>query len=553
MKVDITKKQVKKIFKGRIGKVRILAILVSCILYYIIIDFYDKKLNVFEFTRFVSKDYTLYTGTKGGKYFDIGQALDNYDNNYRWKFNKFLFDINVTSEITAGGYQNALKVLTNSRSFGLVEDDIYSDNDLVRQQLNYVSPLYIERMHFLYSKEKFENKEIIISSNTDKQVLSLLAKRKIATGPIGSGTKILASYIFSELNDQIKKNNEKDTNLIGNNLLGTSLKDVYLKLKTGEIAAMMVIAGVKIASIDSLLATGKFGLISIDPSLTSELNQKYNLNLRITDFKNISTLEAIYSKINIDKVATFGTYCYLVSNKQIPPSDVRLMLMKIKKLAEKPFKDENHFKDLPLNEFNFLDTYENTDKYAKASIIRNLLLFLSSVIISSITILSFYVWAISKIKHDACIDQLAEIAKDVPDNLLPREEYEKYEKFMELSTEKKQEDIIGFLVPEINDDQVKIISLKIIPSIHKLIESRIYLTSSFSDGELTDEHYTFLMERIDYLVNKFRKSLGLRLNELLSRESMKNTETLHLLRKYCTADYLTWDDYKTLKDLIVKQ
>jgi len=302
---------------------------------------------------------------------------------------------------------------------------------------------------------------------------------------------------------------------------------------------MFLVAGTPLKGVDTLLNSPKFGLASIEPSLTSEINRKYQLDLRITDFKRVSDRSQIYPNIEKDKIATFGTYCYLITSKETPPKDIKKFLEKLKLL------ETEKGNELPLEEFKFLDIYDNSQSNSYWIIVRNFVIFIVSVFISAIGIVTFSVWGISKLQHDSHIDDLERISNDIPNNRLPEGELNKYYGYLKLNDEEKNE-ISEYLQPEIKENQVSIISTKIIPSIHKLIEKRDKLTDDLSEGILTNEHYSFLMNKVDDLINKFRKSLFYRLHEIIERGNI-NKPAISILQKYCTAEYLNMDDYDNLK------
>lgn len=541
----ISLKQIRKFFQGKIGWLRILAIALSGLFYYFIVDFYDKKFNVFDYVGLFSKNYNFYSGRDGGMYFQVGEGLTKIDSNKNVFFNYF-FDINTKNKQTNGGYENPLSVLTTNNSFGLVEDDIYPNTDVIRKQLNYISPLYLERMHILFKQTDFV-KEMSISSYTDEKILRYLSTARISTGPIGGGTKILASYIINELNNQIKETNKgkADTEkikFIGENLVNLKIDEGYNALDSSRIEVMCLIAGTPLERVQGFLLSNKFGLASIEPSFTSDISKKYQLDLRITDFKRVSDKTPIYTNISNDKVATFGTYCYLITNKNTPVKHIKRMLKKLKKLEE--LKGSS----MPLEEFQFLDIYENSGESSMWIVGRNILLFITSVLLSAIAIVTLTVWGISKLKHDSYVDDLAEIAKDIPNNKLPKTEINKYEEYKKIPDDEKIK-IKEYLHPEILENQVSVITLKIVPSIHTLIIKRDELTHDFSEGVLTDEHYSFLMNRVDDLINKFRKALGIRFNEMIEKDkSILNNDLKSILRKYCTAEYLNIEDYEKLKN-----
>ena len=533
-------------FTGKIGFMRLASIFIPLVLYFASVDFYDEDLNVAKYIRVFPHNYAFYSGTQGGMYSEIGVQLDSADKHR--PFYKKPFNISVQNEATNGGYQNPLKVLTNPNSFGLVEDEIYPQNDFVRQQLNYIAPIYLERMHFIYNREAFRDKPLFISSHTDPALLELLATNRISTGPIGGGSKILGSYMMNLLNHQIKKINEtrpklgeKALPLIGNHLSSIPINSAYQQLAHGNLDGMMLIAGCSLSEVQSLLTektesgSYRFALACIDPSFISELNEKYHLSLRLTDFIDKSKT-SFYPRENdslMSNLSTLGTYCYLITNKETPPCDIKLMIEKLKNIQDDTTKKS------ALSEMRFLDsiktTSQNSDRSAK-----NLILFVLYIAIGMFIMSGLGIWLTSKVKHDGYVERIFNVTLHIPDNKLQLSEIEKYKNYSD------QDEIYEFLEPSINPNQIRIISTKVVPAIHEITDLRNDISEDFSQRKLTDEHYTFLMNRCDVILAKFKKVLGLRLNEVIESKHERKYLSIDLLKKYRTAEYISMDDYERL-------
>jgi hypothetical protein len=181
------------------------SILIATSIYTFIVDFYDPESNVIlSITRrFQKKNKTFFSGSPGGFYTSIGKALHD-------ELDKNSYSISITNEATAGGYENAIKVLATPSSFGLVQENTLRKNDFIRKHINYVTPLYMERMHILYRYDKLKNKlkikkqpNIIISSKLNRDTVHFFSNARISTGPVGSSGRIIASYILNHINNNL--------------------------------------------------------------------------------------------------------------------------------------------------------------------------------------------------------------------------------------------------------------------------------------------------------------------------------------------------------------
>jgi hypothetical protein len=54
------------------------------------------------------------------------------------------------------------------------------------------------------------------------------------------------------------------------------------------------------------------------------------------------------------------------------------------------------------------------------------------------------------------------------------------------------------------------------------------------------------MNRCDVILAKFKKVLGLRLNEVIESKYERKYLSIDLLKKYRTAEYISMDDYERL-------
>ena len=478
------------------------------------VEYYDSDRNIWSYFRFKSKNYTFFTGSTGGFYIEIGNLIESKTRESSI--------INVRNVESLGGSENAIKVLTTPRSFGLIQEETLKGNDVVRDQLNYVTPLYMERIHIIYRKSKFEqfseNHPQLTLSTTD-EVLNFFANSRIAAGPVGSGTRIIASYILSEVNQQIERKGIKTTN---QEILNTSFSQGLNQIEGNEndIDILFTIAGAPLKKVKELLQQDEYGLISILPSFVSRLNNAFDVNLRMSDFNGIYDVD--------HDVATLGSYCYLISSRDVTGADILEFLTILsdnKDIIRTQFdiKLGDHFQ---LEEFDFLNLFKSKHENSIMEDVKNIIIFIVSFSFYSAISVLFLLWVVSSRKQAQYFKKIANInSACIPVN------------------HTLDEGDSSLFHPIIYKNQVNIIN-KVIQGISNLIKLNIEINQDYKTGGITDKHQNHLLDHIEKTTYKLQKNLAQRLNELIDRGGkIKEVD----LRVYFTAGYLLMDDYNFLK------
>jgi uncharacterized protein len=174
---------------------------------------------------------TVISGNPNGTYmflaYDLSAALDNGD------------ELRVLPVIGKGGYQNVKDILhLRGIDLGITQSNIMSylkkNNDFgsnIENRLSYIAKLYNEELH-------------ILAGNGINSIQDLDGK-KVNFSDIGSGTQFSSRLIFEAFGIKPIELN-----------MGQS--DGYLKVKSGEIAATILIAG---------KPTGAFAKFTLDPGM----------------------------------------------------------------------------------------------------------------------------------------------------------------------------------------------------------------------------------------------------------------------------------------------
>lgn len=408
-----------------------------------IVKFYGESFALFYYKSFPHEipylntipDYNFYSGGPHGVYNFIGEILEE---NNSPEYKGF---IKINNIPTSGGYENVLKVLgdSNGKAFGLVQEEAYNNDNMVRNELNYITPIYMERLYIAYKKSNGDQYQHQISSNTDIETLKFLATKRLDIGSPNSGTHIISRYIINQLNGQIAKYN---TDRIGDDRL-KYIKDISNNEnkatfeefeKNNTDVVLFMISGSPNRKITGLMTEPEdkeaYNLIGVEPDFTAELNNKYKINLHFTSFNSKHPEKEL--------VTTIGTFAWLVTNNTTPPSDIREVLrilnMNKASFAQKlklPFiKNPNstanssicHKNGIqsPLCEFDFLGYYNNKNEKTINSILRNFLLFIISLIPSTVVFFHIISLLVSVSKTDRYHDIIVDlINRNIPENSLP--------------------------------------------------------------------------------------------------------------------------------------
>ena len=125
------------------------ALFISVFLYRYVVNFFDPGNDIITQLRrmIVDESYSFYSGSEGGFYIQIGQTLENATRKHA--------PIVIANRKTLGGEENARRVMITPRSFGLVQEDTVRQKDFARDHIEFITPLYLERLHIIYDHDKY--------------------------------------------------------------------------------------------------------------------------------------------------------------------------------------------------------------------------------------------------------------------------------------------------------------------------------------------------------------------------------------------------------------
>ena len=192
--------------------------------------------------------------------------------------------------------------------------------DFIRDHIRYVTPLYLERLHIIYdhgaytkvyqkmfgSSSDISPPSLGTSASVHKAVKTFFQQSKVSTGPVGSASRIFASY----LRDVCEIGPFRDEGLHFAEALDSLMHE------DDGIDIVFSMAGAPLVRVRGALQTreedgGKdLRLMSIESALVPELNGRYGVKLRGSTFKD--------KYDGYDNTSTIGSYAFLVTSKDVP-------------------------------------------------------------------------------------------------------------------------------------------------------------------------------------------------------------------------------------------
>lgn len=500
----------------------ILGILSSLIIYYLVADYYTPFKNVLKYWNAKHDDYTFFAGSEGGFYHEIGTELKKL-NNTENDFETNNIRINV-AEPTSGGLDNAVKVLSGKKSFGLIQESTLSLNDELREKINYVSPLYMERLHIICKKNWLEKRKVSgdlgkISMKND-DLKRLFNNSKISIGEVGSGTRVVGSYLLKILDaspDEIYSYGQKE----GLNAL-----------KKDSINVFMAIVGAPLSQyVDLLQEDSEYCLIGISPTLIVEINNRFSTNYRVSDFKS---KYPPYQNIN-----TIGSYSYLISSKDV---DERINIEMLRRIAQiaKPIKANleldswKHLK-FQLDEIDFHSGVDSRETDIKMEMYKSLGLFVISILISSFFAVWILIWIFSSIKLAKYFRHITRVYKNF------------YPPTVEI--DKDESSVFLGQLPEHGSNQIN----ELIVGIDHLRKLKTEVREDYETGGISEGHFRNLLVSTQQALEEFRSALTRAITNDV-KQNNKNSSYLSekTISNFFSSSFLDKDQYQMLLDLVKK-
>ena len=322
-----------------------------------------------------NKKYQFYTGRPIGAYYSIGNTVhgifgDRGDS--------------ICNKPTSGGYENAMKLTIEKNAFGLIQEELINHDDQLRKNVRIVTPLFLERMHILYRKDlcRDTTRELQLSANSDSCVLRCFSDSaiKINMGPVGSGTRIIASYMMAiieqQINSRLNNNAPRFTQKTEDFSISFAKMKSSKEKKDSPVDILFYLVADPINCIKDVLDAGQYKLMSIDPSFVVLLNKEFGLGLRVADFKD--------KYASTKNISTLGTLTYLIASKAIPDGVARSLLEKIDASKEAIHRAmiTGHHNDttLALKEIGFFNVFNDEFEASMHTRLKEIIVFLLSAL-----------------------------------------------------------------------------------------------------------------------------------------------------------------------------
>lgn len=489
----------------------IFAVVIATSGYSYIVDFYDPTQNFITPFKHINSEYTFYTGSPGGFHIQIGNLVER-----RMAQDSGIQIKNVESP---GPFANAINVMHTPLSFGLIQEDTLEKDDFIREKIKFVVPLYMERLHILYRRKKFEATEQDIDPpylniESDEATKNFFNNAVISTGPPGIGSKVFTSYLFEAAGIRPKK------------LESFGFEEALKKMDNDEVDVVITLAGAPLVSVLSRLfdadgqPSGRVGLVGIDPALVANVNTTFGLSLRPTTFSN---------KYDDFPVPTLGTYAFLIASNDVPNSVIFRLLSILKERRDelmdnlneqlpigwdKDFKDSlirggEHTPNFQLKEFEFFSAFDEEHTQFKMAMLRSFLLFVASIVTATLFVLSIVRMVLSTLLHRTYARRIVSVGQ-----VLTNEDGE---------------------------------AERLVDQIKELRKIRQDIEFKVSAGTLTVSHQGTLFEDIIAAIQCRQENLWRLLNRGLGTDEGVSEKKL---REFCADGYLQREEYRDLETAV---
>lgn len=509
-----------------------LALLMAVGIYKYVVDIYDPNKNLLTqlYLGITQESYQFHSGAEGGFYIRVGEAIQRETSGWS--------PIAVSNQPSGGGLDNAKRVMKYNRSFGLVQEDSVASSDFIRDHIAYITPLYVERMHIIYSREAWEkhlrevggnqksggesaveyHKPVIRRSGLSEDprpqaIRSFFRSHSISMGPVGSGSGVLAQYVLDHCGISPGVNLRMDFKEALNSLGTADGPSVVFTIAGAPLPEVTK----KLAERDGVSGERKFALMSIDPPIIPEINRKYTLRLRSTSFKNVYDGGA--------NVTTLGSYAFLIASKDVPKSATMALLDALDR-AKTQMRTELDVgaKDFPLDEFPFAQSFKKQYDGFLVDLLKSALIFIVSVSLSSAAIMTFIGWATSGLRNVSFYREIQKIYDAIPKN-----------------TRLEQGDL-PFAVPKIYSNQTMFIDA-IVKGMRDMLTIGARVRKAYEVGGLIVSHQQHLLATLTRLSGVLQRNLHQRLDAFIK---MGGSIDPSVLQRFHTAGYLTTEHRESL-------
>jgi TRAP transporter TAXI family solute receptor len=196
---------------------------------------------------------SIITGSTGGTYFALGGAMAN-------TWNKYLENVQVTSQPGGASVESINRVHAGEVELGMAMNNIA--DDAWNGKGSFKSPSKNFRAIGVIYPEVYQG---VALKDSNIKTLEDVKGKRVAVGPVGSGTVVLTEAVFSEAGLSFKDVNAQYD----------AFGDAASKMKDGHLDAAFNVLSVPAAAIQDIQTVRDIEIIEISDSLFEKIKAKY--------------------------------------------------------------------------------------------------------------------------------------------------------------------------------------------------------------------------------------------------------------------------------------
>ncbi|NLT94605.1 MAG: TAXI family TRAP transporter solute-binding subunit [Clostridia bacterium] len=199
------------------------------------------------------KQINIITGSTGGTYFALGGAMAN-------TWNKFLDNVQVTSQPGGASVESINRVNAGEVELGMAMNNIA--DDAWNGKGSFKEPAKNFRAIGVIYPEVYQG--VALKSSGIVKLEDVKGKR-VAVGPVGSGTVVLTEAVFTEAGltfDDVKASYD-------------AFGDASSKMKDGQLDAAFNVLAVPAAAIQDIMTSREIEIIEISDEIFEKLKEKH--------------------------------------------------------------------------------------------------------------------------------------------------------------------------------------------------------------------------------------------------------------------------------------
>jgi len=197
---------------------------------------------------------TIITGSTGGTYYALGGAMANV-------WSKYMDNVQVTSQPGGASVESINMVNSGEVQLGLAMNNIADDAWFGRGAWEGKPAENFRAIGVVYP-EVYQG---VALKNSGIKSIADIAGKRVAVGPVGSGTAVLSEAVFAEAGLSFSDMRYEFA----------GFGDAASKMKDGQLDANFGVLGVPAAAIQDIASVREIEIIEIDEELYNKIKEKY--------------------------------------------------------------------------------------------------------------------------------------------------------------------------------------------------------------------------------------------------------------------------------------